>query len=71
MESLEAEVLRLWPCQLGIHLFGGSAYRVDGREVAHMHGNGLVDVHLDSIRAASFVAAGQPSRTMCSASQRG
>jgi hypothetical protein len=56
MEALETEVLRRLPCRLATHRLGGSAYKIDGREIAHLHGNGLLDVHLDRARAAVFVA---------------
>ena len=56
MEELEAEVLRLLPCRLATHRLGGSAYRIEGREIAHLHGNGLLDVHLDRVQAIAFVA---------------
>jgi hypothetical protein len=57
MEVLEAEILRRLPCHLATHRLGGSAYRIEGREIAHLHGNGLLDVHLDRARAAAFIAA--------------
>src|SRR5262245_14277040 len=58
MTSLEDAILRRWPCELGTHRFGGSAFRFAGRELAHLHGNGLFDVHLDRTQADAFVAAG-------------
>ena len=58
METLEETILRSWPCRLGTHHLGGSAYRLHGREIAHLHGNGLLDVRLDRANAATFVAAG-------------
>lgn len=58
MESLERQV-RQWP---GIdrfpHRFGGLEFRQDGREIGHLHGNGLLDVRLDRERAAMAVRRG-------------
>jgi Family of unknown function (DUF5519) len=56
MEALEAEVLQRFDCKLGTHRFGGTAYLIDGHEVAHVHGNGLLDVHLNRDLARTFVA---------------
>ena len=56
MEALEELVVRQCRCTLGTHRLGGSAYRVDGREIAHLHGNGLLDVHLSRTTAGEFIA---------------
>ena len=59
MESLEAAALALpgvTPC---VHRFGGIGFRRDGREFAHLHGNGLLDVKLTRDRADELVSAGR------------
>ena len=58
VESLEAAVLRLPGVKLCVHRFGGIGFARDGREFAHVHGNGLLDIHLTRERAAELVAAG-------------
>ena len=46
MHALEAEVLR-WPgVSAHIHRFGGTEFRVKGREIGHLHGHGLLDILL-------------------------
>jgi hypothetical protein len=40
------------------HRFGGIEFRWQGKEIAHMHGNGLLDVPFPSIVARALVAKG-------------
>ena len=42
----------------GTHFYGGVGYRLDGVEVAHLHGDGLFDAYLGGGRAARARAAG-------------
>jgi Family of unknown function (DUF5519) len=60
MEKLEAEALRLPGVQLSPHRFGGIEF-VDqtGRELGHLHGNGLLDVPVGNEAAASLLASGR------------
>jgi hypothetical protein len=45
MESLEVEALRLLRIRLKVHRFGGIEFiEPKGRELGHLHGNGLLDV---------------------------
>lgn len=58
MEALEREVgawpgVERWP-----HRLGGIGFRRGGREFAHLHGNGLLDIHLGRERAAEAVRMG-------------
>jgi hypothetical protein len=46
MEALEAAVLEFPGMELRIHRFGGVEFAIAGRELGHMHGNGLLDVHV-------------------------
>jgi hypothetical protein len=58
MEALEIRALEfpgVRPCR---HRFGGIGFERGGREFAHLHGNGLLDVHLTRERATSLVSAG-------------
>ena len=59
IESLEAGALRLTGVKRTTHRFGGIGFERDGREFAHVHGNGLLDIWLTRERASELVAAGQ------------
>lgn len=59
MEKLEAFALQLPGVRPQRHRFGGAGFVCDGREFAHLHGNGLLDVQLTRERAAAAVAAGR------------
>lgn len=58
MEAIEAYALGLPGVQPCPHRFGGTGFARAGREFAHLHGNGLLDVHLTRERAQTIVAAG-------------
>ncbi len=66
MEAVEAGALRLAGATLGVHRLGGIGFLVDGAEIGHLHGNGLLDVHLTRERAAELIASGrtQPHHVM-------
>jgi hypothetical protein len=59
IEALEAAALRLPGVSPARHRFGGLGFVRAGREFAHVHGNGLLDVKLTRERAAEIVAAGR------------
>jgi hypothetical protein len=59
IETLEAAALRLPGVTPARHRFGGLGFLREGREFAHVHGNGLLDVKLTRERAAEIVAAGR------------
>ena len=61
MSALEARVLQLHGVRLCVHRFGGIGFTRAGREFAHLHGNGLLDVHLTAETARGIVAAGEAS----------
>ena len=59
LEALEVRALEfpgVRPCR---HRFGGIGFLRGDREFAHLHGNGLLDVHLTRQRADLLVAAGR------------
>jgi hypothetical protein len=56
MEAIEREILRRHQCELGTHHLGGCAFRSRGREFAHLHGIGLLDVRVTRRRADAFIA---------------
>ncbi len=58
IEALETAALRLPGVQRTTHRFGGIGFVQEGREFAHIHGNGLLDVWLTCERASELVAAG-------------
>jgi len=59
IEALEAAVLEMPGVQPARHRFGGLGFVRAGREFAHVHGDGLLDIHLTRELAAKFVAAGR------------
>ena len=59
IETLEAAVLKMPGVQPTRHRLGGLGFACADREFAHVHGDGLLDVHLTRELAASFVAAGR------------
>jgi hypothetical protein len=59
IEALEAAVLALPGVQPTRHRFGGLGFSRAGCEFAHVHGDGLLDIHLTRERAAELVAAGR------------
>lgn len=58
IEALEAAALRLPGISISTHRFGGIGFAREGREFAHIHGNGLLDVKLTRQRASELVASG-------------
>ena len=61
MTAVEARILQLPGVGLCVHRFGGTGFIRDGREFGHLHGNGLLDVHLTPEGARAIVAAGVAS----------
>ena len=59
IEALETSALHLPGVQRMTHRFGGIGFMRKGREFAHIHGNGLLDIWLTRERACELVAAGQ------------
>ncbi|OCX51273.1 hypothetical protein BEL04_20765 [Mucilaginibacter sp. PPCGB 2223] len=44
MEAIEAEVLTWQGASAGLHKYGGVQFNYNGRELGHIHGNGLLDM---------------------------
>ncbi len=59
MEALEAAALQIKGIRLGVHRFGGTEFRLRGRELGHVHGNGLLDVHCSRERGRELIEAGR------------
>jgi hypothetical protein len=58
IEALEIQALQLPGVQRCRHRFGGIGFMCGAREFAHVHGNGLLDVHLTRESAETFIAEG-------------
>ena len=59
MEALEKEALRLPGVRLKVHKLGGTEFLREGRELGHLHGNGLLDVVVGRDAAQGLLAAGR------------
>lgn len=57
MEAVEDAALKLRGIQLRVHRFGGVEFTVSGRELGHLHGNGLLDVRVGGREAARTLIA--------------
>jgi hypothetical protein len=44
MEAIEADVLTWAGASVGLHKYGGVQFNYNGRELGHIHGNGLLDM---------------------------
>ncbi|MEO8351648.1 MAG: luciferase family protein [Chthoniobacteraceae bacterium] len=67
IEAVEAATLG-WPgVERRVHRLGGMGFAVDGREFAHLHGNGLLDIHVSRRLADQWIEAGraQPHHVFC------
>jgi hypothetical protein len=51
-EALVAEVGGWSGVRWQLHRFGGIEWRIEGREIGHLHGNGVLDVRLPTRAAA-------------------
>lgn len=60
-ESLEREACCLLGVELGVHRFGGVAFRSGRHELAHLHGNGLFDAFVGINARDSAVRSGMAS----------
>ena len=61
MTAVEARILQFPGVRLCVHRFGGTGFMQNGREFGHLHGNGLLDVHLTPDDARAMVSAGVAS----------
>ena len=57
MEGLELQALSLPGLRLKVHKLGGTEFVRNGRELGHLHGNGLLDVAVGPLTAQSLLAA--------------
>ncbi|HWB60309.1 MAG TPA: luciferase family protein [Chthoniobacteraceae bacterium] len=59
MEAVEAGALAMPGVRVGVHRYGGTEFILAGRELGHMHGNGLLDVRVGAIEARRLVREGR------------
>jgi hypothetical protein len=57
MEAIEAAALEIPGVRLAVHRFGGVGFSLARRELGHLHGNGLLDLHTGRELARELVAA--------------
>lgn len=57
-EQITAAVTAWSGISAGAHRFGGTEYRLGGREIGHVHGDGLVDIPFPTKVRNELVAAG-------------
>ena len=55
MEALEKAAFQIPGIQPGIHRMGGTEFVLSGRELGHLHGNGLLDVLVGSAQARALI----------------
>lgn len=60
-EMILREVLRWSGVTAGPHRFGGTEFRVDGREIGHLHGDYQADIPFSARLRRELVAAGKAS----------
>jgi hypothetical protein len=58
MEKIEASMARIPRVKIQPHRFGGIGFSLDGKELGHIHGNGLLDVFVGKTRRDEFVRNG-------------
>lgn len=59
MEAVEAGALQIPGVRPGVHGLGGIEFIHSGRELGHLHGNGLLDVRVGREQARALVREGR------------
>jgi len=59
MEAVEAAAIGIPAVSLTVHRLGGLGFAFGGRELGHLHGNGLLDLFTGRKLARDLVAAGR------------
>jgi hypothetical protein len=62
MESLEDAVVRIPGISLTVHRLGGIGFSLCGREVGHLHGNGLLDLFTGRKLARELISTGRAEK---------
>ncbi len=58
MLSVHYHMMAISGVELGLHFYGGIAYILEGRELAHLHGDGLLDAYVGSQLSPKLLADG-------------
>ncbi len=58
IELLEKRAVELFHATLSVHRFGGVGFSAGGRELGHVHGNGLFDAFVGRANRDAVIAAG-------------
>lgn len=58
LDSIEETVLSWENVHLSPHKLGGRQFNYGKKEIGHMHGNGLVDIHLDRRTKTGLISKG-------------
>ncbi|WMJ74680.1 DUF5519 family protein [Cytophagaceae bacterium ABcell3] len=58
IEAVEETLLKQKDISIGLHRYGGREFRFNGKEVGHIHSNGLLDVLLSKTVKAKLVHQG-------------
>ena len=59
IDRLEASIQALPDCSITVHRYGGSQFNYQGKEFAHLHSHGLLDILFDQQTKKSLVAEGK------------
>jgi hypothetical protein len=59
IEMLQREMRETTGVTTTVHRFGGVGFKLNGMEIGHVHGNGLVDVLLGRVERERIVGAGR------------
>ena len=59
IDKLEEDVARMPETTIGIHKYGGTQFNYNGREFAHVHSNGLLDILLSKELKQSIMLEGK------------
>lgn len=58
-DELEAEVLGWDNTSIGLHKYGGTQYNYKGKEIGHIHSNGILDIRLSRKIKNQLMAEGR------------
>lgn len=59
IDSLEAFIQALPDCSITVHRYGGSQFNYQGKEFAHLHSHGLLDILFNQQIKKSLIAEGK------------
>ena len=59
MDEIEEEILKLDGISVSLHRYGGVQFNYHGREIGHLHGNGLLDLRCSREVKQQLISAGR------------